>query len=52
MYIGAKLKKAAEIGAQGRLVKLPSTISQAELEKQIDALNEDDTVDGIIVQVL
>ncbi|KAF8354903.1 hypothetical protein PRIPAC_96526, partial [Pristionchus pacificus] len=51
VYIGAKLKKAAEIGAQGRLVKLPSTISQAELEKQIDALNEDDTVDGIIVQL-
>lgn len=51
VYITAKLKKAADIGAEGRLVKLPATTTQAELERQIDQLNEDENVDGIIVQV-
>ncbi|RCN45130.1 tetrahydrofolate dehydrogenase/cyclohydrolase, catalytic domain protein [Ancylostoma caninum] len=51
VYIGAKIKKAAEIGAEGRLVKLPDTLTQAELEEEIEKLNADDDVDGIIVQV-
>ncbi|CAJ0935596.1 unnamed protein product, partial [Mesorhabditis belari] len=51
VYIGAKLKKAAEIGAEGKLIKLPETITQGELEAEIDKLNNDDNVDGIIVQL-
>ncbi|KAL6724238.1 hypothetical protein Aduo_019143 [Ancylostoma duodenale] len=51
VYIGAKIKKAAEIGAEGRLIKLPDTLTQAELEEEIEKLNADDDVDGIIVQL-
>ncbi|KJH40588.1 tetrahydrofolate dehydrogenase/cyclohydrolase, catalytic domain protein [Dictyocaulus viviparus] len=51
VYIGAKIKKAAEIGAEGRLVKLPDTITQPELEAEVEKLNVDDDVDGIIVQL-
>ncbi|KAK6035779.1 tetrahydrofolate dehydrogenase/cyclohydrolase, catalytic domain protein [Cooperia oncophora] len=51
VYIGAKIKKAAEVGAEGKLIKLPDTITQEELEIEIDKLNKDDNVDGIIVQV-
>lgn len=34
-----------------KLVKLGSQITQAELEEEIDKLNKDHFVDGIIVQV-
>ncbi|VDM79384.1 unnamed protein product [Strongylus vulgaris] len=51
VYIGAKIRKAAEIGAEGRLVKLPDTLTQSELEEEIAKLNADDDVDGIIVQL-
>ncbi|KAE9412202.1 hypothetical protein Angca_008720, partial [Angiostrongylus cantonensis] len=51
VYIGAKNKKAKEIGAEGRLIKLPDTTTQSELEAEICKLNVDDDIDGIIVQV-
>ncbi|CAJ0583024.1 unnamed protein product, partial [Mesorhabditis spiculigera] len=51
VYIGSKLKKTAEIGAQGMLVKLPETTTQSQLEAEIERLNNDNNVDGIIVQL-
>uniref|UniRef100_A0A1I7WPU1 methenyltetrahydrofolate cyclohydrolase n=1 Tax=Heterorhabditis bacteriophora TaxID=37862 RepID=A0A1I7WPU1_HETBA len=39
------------IGAEGKLIKLPDTITQSELEREIDKLNNDDNIDGIIVQL-
>ncbi|PIO63714.1 tetrahydrofolate dehydrogenase/cyclohydrolase, catalytic domain protein [Teladorsagia circumcincta] len=51
VYVGAKIKKAAEVGAEGKLIKLPDTITQEELEVEIDKLNKDDNIDGIIVQL-
>lgn len=51
VYIGNKLKRAAEVGLEARLVKLSSQTTQAELEAQIDGLNSDSNVDGIIVQL-
>ncbi|XGW12928.1 hypothetical protein V3C99_013518 [Haemonchus contortus] len=51
VYIGAKIKKAAEVGAEGKLIKLPDTITQEELEAEIDNLNNDNNIDGIIVQL-
>lgn len=52
VYISHKLKKAKEVGIDARLIKLNNDITQADLENQIDALNNDYDVDGIIVQVL
>lgn len=51
VYISCKIKKAAEIGLGTRLVKLPNTTTQSELEAAIDALNWDEEVDGMILQV-
>jgi len=49
-YVKKKDKTAAEIGVTSRVILPPATISQAELFAQIDALNADPTVDGILVQ--
>ncbi|MBC8011968.1 MAG: bifunctional 5,10-methylenetetrahydrofolate dehydrogenase/5,10-methenyltetrahydrofolate cyclohydrolase [Burkholderiales bacterium] len=49
-YVKKKEKTAAEIGIESRIILPPVTISQAELEKLIDDLNADPTVDGILVQ--
>lgn len=50
-YVKGKLKDAAELGIEARLIKLPIDLSQAELMKEIDKLNNDDSVDGFIVQM-
>uniref|UniRef100_A0A1I7YZ80 C-1-tetrahydrofolate synthase, cytoplasmic n=1 Tax=Steinernema glaseri TaxID=37863 RepID=A0A1I7YZ80_9BILA len=51
VFISNKLKKAKEIGIETRLVNLPQTVSQHELEGHIDMLNTDPDVDGIVVQL-
>ncbi|PAV70745.1 hypothetical protein WR25_05378 [Diploscapter pachys] len=51
VYINAKIKRASDVGVNSKLHKLPSTITQEELEKKIDELNDDDEVDGILVQL-
>ncbi len=49
-YVKKKEKTAAEIGILSRIILPPATTTQAELEKLIDDLNTDPTVDGILVQ--
>lgn len=49
-YVKKKEKTAAEIGILSRIILPAATTSQAELEKLIDDLNADPTVDGILVQ--
>jgi len=49
-YVKKKEKTAAEIGIESRIILPPVTIPQAELEKLIDDLNADPSVDGILVQ--
>ncbi len=49
-YVTKKQKTSAEIGITSRLILPPVTITQEELFKLIDGLNEDPTVDGILVQ--
>ena len=49
-YVTKKQKTSAEIGITSRLILPPVTISQGELFKLIDGLNDDPTVDGILVQ--
>jgi len=51
VYIRMKMKNAAEIGINARHVKLPKSISQTELLTEIDKLNNDSSVHGIIVQM-
>lgn len=49
-YVTKKQKTSAEIGIESRLILPPVTISQDELFALVDQLNQDDTVDGILVQ--
>ena len=50
-YVKGKLKDAAEIGAKADLLELGSSVSEEELLKKVDELNEDPNVDGFIVQL-
>ena len=49
-YVKKKDKIAAKIGIASKVILPPVTITQEELEAQIDALNADPEVDGILVQ--
>jgi methylenetetrahydrofolate dehydrogenase (NADP+) / methenyltetrahydrofolate cyclohydrolase len=49
-YVRTKEKRAAELGIRSALRALPAEISQEALFAEIDALNADPEVDGILVQ--
>ncbi|WPY01413.1 Bifunctional protein FolD protein [Candidatus Trichorickettsia mobilis] len=51
IYVRGKLKAAADCGMNAATVNLPSTVTNAELLNCITALNDDDTISGIIVQL-
>lgn len=51
VYIGAKLRSAAEIGITARCVQLPRTVEQSEVLQCLRTLNADHMVHGIIVQL-
>jgi methylenetetrahydrofolate dehydrogenase (NADP+)/methenyltetrahydrofolate cyclohydrolase len=50
-YVGSKVRACERVGFESTLVKLPSTTSETELLKKIKELNEDDNIDGFIVQL-
>jgi len=50
-YVTGKEKACIEIGIKNTTIKKPNTISQEELLGIINELNQDDTVDGILVQL-
>ncbi|WJS95065.1 bifunctional 5,10-methylenetetrahydrofolate dehydrogenase/5,10-methenyltetrahydrofolate cyclohydrolase [Flavobacterium johnsoniae] len=50
-YVGSKVKSCQEIGFDSTLVSLPETITEDELLAKIKELNEDDNLDGYIVQL-
>ena len=51
VYLQQILKSCENVGAAGRVVQLPEGCSADELRHQIETLNVDPTVDGIIVQM-
>ncbi|MFI3322232.1 MAG: tetrahydrofolate dehydrogenase/cyclohydrolase catalytic domain-containing protein [Rikenellaceae bacterium] len=50
-YVGNKERMCAQVGFESEILRLDSEISEAELLVEIKKLNEDDTVDGFIVQL-
>lgn len=50
-YVASKVKACEKVGFESTLVKLPSTTSETELLKKIKELNQDDNIDGFIVQL-
>jgi len=50
-YVGSKVKACERVGFESTLIKLPSTISELELLRKIEELNQNDDIDGFIVQL-
>ncbi len=50
-YVGSKVRSCEAIGFESTLVSLPETISEADLLVKIKELNENDAIDGFIVQL-
>ena len=50
-YVDAKVKACERVGFHSSLVRLPDTISEEELLHKIEKLNQDDEIDGFIVQL-
>ncbi|MES2907142.1 MAG: bifunctional methylenetetrahydrofolate dehydrogenase/methenyltetrahydrofolate cyclohydrolase FolD [Pseudomonadota bacterium] len=51
VYVGSKVKQTTEAGMASFEHRLPATISETELLSLLDRLNNDDMVDGILVQL-
>jgi len=50
-YVGSKVKACERVGFESTLIKMPSTTSETELLKKINELNQNDDIDGFIVQL-
>lgn len=50
-YVGSKVKACERVGFESTLVKMPSTASEIELLAKIKELNENDDIDGFIIQL-
>lgn len=50
-YVGNKVKMCEAVGFESLLISLPSEVSEEELLRNVKLLNEDQSVDGFIVQL-
>lgn len=50
-YVTGKAKAANEVGIANNTIRLADTITEADLLALVDQLNNDDSVDGILVQL-
>ena len=50
-YVGSKLRSCEYVGFDSTLIRLEADISETDLLQQINDLNQDDTLDGYIVQL-
>ncbi|WP_313654506.1 bifunctional methylenetetrahydrofolate dehydrogenase/methenyltetrahydrofolate cyclohydrolase FolD [Pantoea sp.] len=51
IYVASKRRACEEVGFHSRSYDLPASTREAELLDLIDALNQDDEIDGILVQL-
>ena len=50
-YVASKVKSCEEVGFKSTLIRLPETVDEATLVAEITALNNNEDVDGILVQL-
>ncbi|WP_339250493.1 bifunctional methylenetetrahydrofolate dehydrogenase/methenyltetrahydrofolate cyclohydrolase FolD [Sporosarcina sp. FSL W8-0480] len=50
-YVSNKEKSSIEVGIRSEVIKLPATVSENELLEQVEKLNQDDSIHGILVQL-
>jgi methylenetetrahydrofolate dehydrogenase (NADP+) / methenyltetrahydrofolate cyclohydrolase len=51
VYVGMKHRDCLEVGIASRKVELPADTAQEDLEALVAELNDDDAIDGILVQL-
>ncbi len=51
IYVNSKINQANSVGIDSFDIKLPSDILETDLIEVINKLNQDDTVDGILIQL-
>lgn len=51
LYVGMKARASEEVGILAQTIHLPDSTTEAELLDTVQRLNEDDTVDGMLVQL-
>ncbi|MDY0276593.1 MAG: bifunctional 5,10-methylenetetrahydrofolate dehydrogenase/5,10-methenyltetrahydrofolate cyclohydrolase [Acholeplasma sp.] len=51
VYVNSKIKASSKVGIESNLIRLDSNITDIELENTINALNRDNNVDGILLQL-
>lgn len=51
VYVGSKERAAREAGFTSRTVRLPETVSAAELTDEVERLNDDPEIDGFLIQL-
>jgi methylenetetrahydrofolate dehydrogenase (NADP+)/methenyltetrahydrofolate cyclohydrolase len=51
VYVASKTRACEEVGMRGRNLQLPAATTAEELAAEIDRLNADEAVDGILVQL-
>ena len=50
-YVASKMKTGRELGFEDELIRFEDNVTEKELLDTIDRLNNDDSVDGFIVQL-
>lgn len=50
-YVASKVKSCEKVGFESTLIQLPDAISETELLVKINELNQDENIDGFIVQL-
>lgn len=50
-YVGAKVKSCEQVGFDSTLVRLDVNVSEAELLRVVEDINENPSIDGLIVQL-
>lgn len=51
LYVKNKVKACQQCGIQGEIIHFPKSVSESEIIAKIEQLNQDATVDGILVQL-
>ncbi|MBQ7652817.1 MAG: bifunctional 5,10-methylenetetrahydrofolate dehydrogenase/5,10-methenyltetrahydrofolate cyclohydrolase [Clostridia bacterium] len=51
IYVANKIKACREVGIESILKRMPATATEDEIKEAVKTLNEDDSVDGILVQL-
>ncbi|MBC8755897.1 bifunctional 5,10-methylene-tetrahydrofolate dehydrogenase/5,10-methylene-tetrahydrofolate cyclohydrolase [Kordia sp. YSTF-M3] len=50
-YVGSKVRSCERVGFESTMVRMSNTTSELELLKRIHELNDDDDIDGFIIQL-